>query len=239
MGAHASEQSQHIILEELTKLADPTYQAFVAKLIPTKESSLILGVRTPALKAYARTLAKEQPELAQAHMNALPHTYFEGDQLHAFLIAQLQEADALFEALDTFLPHIDNWATCDQLVSKKLAHVPDKTLAHIKRWLDSDHEYTRRFAIKLLMTNFLQDNFEPEYFNWVAGALTSEYYVQMMVAWYFAEALYYQPEYALAYLKQETLDSWTHNKAIQKARESNKISLELKATLVSLKRPRV
>ena len=164
------------------------------------------------------------------------HGTFEENQLHSFVIAQERDSDKLVGEIERFLPFVDNWATCDQLSCRGLAANPDAALAKARAWLESDHEYTVRFAIGVLMELFLDERFRPEFFAWVIGVSRPEYYVNMMGAWYFAEALAKQPAAAEAVIASGALDEWTHNKAIQKAVESRRISPEQKDRLRAMKR---
>ncbi|MFR5828924.1 MAG: DNA alkylation repair protein [Adlercreutzia equolifaciens] len=167
---------------------------------------------------------------------ALPHGTFEENQLHSFVIAQERDFDKLVGEIERFLPFVDNWATCDQLSCRGLAANPDAALAKARSWLESDHEYTVRFALGVRMELFLDERFRPEFFEWVIGVSRPEYYVNMMRAWYFAEALAKQPAAAEAVIASGALDAWTHNKAIQKAVESRRIPAEQKDRLRAMKR---
>ena len=206
----------------LASHADEGYRAFQAKLIPNIDAATIVGVRTPELRKFAKGLARRED--AGEFLAALPHGTFEENQLHSFVIAE------------RFLPFVDNWATCDQLSCRGLAANPDAALAKARSWLESDHEYTVRFAIGVLMELFLDERFRLEFFAWVIGVSRPEYYVNMMRAWYFAEALAKQPAAAEAVIASGALDAWTHNKAIQKAVESRRISPEQKDRLRAMKR---
>lgn len=218
----------------LASHADEGYRAFQAKLIPNIDAATIVGVRTPDLRKFAKGLARRGD--AGEFLAALPHGTFEEMQLHSFIIVQERDFDQLVEAIESFLPFIDNWAVCDQLSCRGLAADPETTLAKVRAWLGSDHEYTVRFAIGVLMQLFLDERFRPEHFEWVIGVSRPEYYVNMMRAWYFAEALVRQPEAAEAAIASGALDEWTHNKAIQKAIESRRIPFEQKGRLRALKR---
>ncbi|MEY8313682.1 DNA alkylation repair protein [Adlercreutzia muris] len=218
----------------LTSHADEGYRAFQAKLIPNIDAATIVGVRTPDLRKFAKGLARRGD--AGEFLAALPHGTFEENQLHSFVIARERDFDRLVGAIENFLPLVDNWATCDQLSCRGLAADPDATLVKVRSWLESDREYTVRFAIGVLMQLFLDERFRPEFFAWVVGVSRSEYYVNMMRAWYFAEALAKQPAAAEEVIVSAALDVWTHNKAIQKAVESRRISPEQKERLRALRR---
>ena len=218
----------------LFALRDPAYQAFQSKLIPTIDPQTVIGVRMPALRKLAREIAGTP--VAEGFLQEPPHRYYEENNLHGLLISAIPDYDGAVAALETFLPYVDNWATCDQLSCRGLAANPDAALAKARAWLESDHEYTVRFAIGVLMELFLDERFRPEFFAWVIGVSRPEYYVNMMRAWYFAEALAKQPAAAEAVIASGALDEWTHNKAIQKAVESRRIPAEQKDRLRAMKR---
>ena len=214
--------------------ADESYRAFQAKLIPNIDGATIVGVRTPDLRKFAKELARRED--VGEFLAALPHGTFEENQLHSFVIARECDFDRLIGAIENFLPFVDNWATCDQLSCRGLTADPTAALAKVRAWLESDHEYTVRFALGVLMQLFMEERFQPEYFGWVIGISRPEYYVNMMRAWYFAEALVRQPEAAEKVIVVGALDEWTHNKAIQKAIESRRVPPERKERLRALKR---
>lgn len=215
-------------------MQDEAYRIFQAKLMPTVDMEAIIGVRTPALRKFAKTFAKTDE--AAHFLHTLPHRYYEENNLHAFLVEQIRDFDACIAALDAFLPYVDNWATCDSMAPKVLGKHKEKLLVHIRRWLSGKETYTVRFAVGLLMRYFLDDSFSPEYLKWVANLDSEEYYIRMMAAWYFATALAKQYEAALPILQNGVLETWTHNKAIQKALESYRITPEQKAYLRTLRR---
>lgn len=218
----------------LASHADEGYRAFQAKLIPNIDPGSIVGVRTPDLRKFAKTLARRDD--AGEFLAVLPHRTFEEAQLHSFAIAQERDFDQLVAEIERFLPFVDNWATCDQLSCRGLAANPDAALVRVRAWLESDHEYTVRFAIGVLLQLFLDERFRPEFFEWVVAVSRPEYYVNMMRAWYFAEALAKQPAAAERVIASGALDEWAHNKAIQKAIESRRIPFEQKGRLRALKR---
>ena len=222
-----------VIIEKLQALADSGYRDFQAKLIPTVAKDTIIGVRTPAMRALAKEL--KGTELAASFLQELPHQYFDENQLHAFLINELKDYKQCLEELELFLPYVDNWATCDQLSPKVLKKQPDATLAAIKKWLGSDHDYTVRFGMEMLMSFYLDDLFKPEFLAWVAADKNEAYYVKMMVAWFFATALAKQYEATVPYFEQRLLPEWSHKKAIQKACESYRVTKEHKEYLRTLK----
>lgn len=217
----------------LWDMQDLSYREFHSKLIPTVPLETIIGVRTPALRKFAKDFAKT-PEAAE-FLQALPHQYYEGNNLHGFLIETMKDYRQTILALDAFLPYVDNWATCDLMrpnVFRK--HLPE-LLTQIQIWMASEHPYTVRFGIEMLMTFYLDREFQPEHLDWVAAIHSKEYYVNMMIAWYFATALAKQWDAALPYIQQCRLESWTHRKTIQKAVESYRISDEQKAYLKHLR----
>ena len=221
------------IVAELFRLQDKEYARMQAKIIPTVSPDRIIGVRTPALRDFAKSLKKEQG--TGEFLSYLPHQYFDEDQLHAFVISLEKDFDKCIAEVDAFLPFIDNWATCDQLSPKAFKKEPEKLLPYIQIWIKSDKTYTVRFAIGLLMQHFLDDHFDLKYADEVAGIRSEEYYVRMMIAWYFATALAKQYELVLPYLEDKRLDDWVHNKAIRKSIESYRITDEQKSYLRTLK----
>ena len=222
------------IRAELFCLRDESYRDFQVKLIPGMEPETMIGVRTPALRAYAKELAK-RPD-AGAFLDTLPHRYFDENQLHAFILSGMKNFDECVRAVDRFLPFVDNWATCDQLSPKVFGKHRAALLPWIRTWMDSGKTYSVRFGIGMLMQHFLDADFEPAYLEWAAAVRSEEYYINMMRAWYFATALAKQYEAALPFLEGQRLDAWTHNKTIQKAAESFRIGEEQKAYIKTLKR---
>lgn len=217
----------------LFALRDPAYQAFQSKLIPTIDPQTVIGVRMPALRKLAREIAGTP--VAEGFLQELPHRYYEENNLHGLLISAIPGYDGAVAALETFLPYVDNWATCDLIRPKVFGkHLPELR-EQIRIWLASDHPYTIRFGMEMLMTFFLDGQFQPEYLDWVAGVESKEYYVNMMAAWYFATALAKQYDAVLPYIQQRRLEPWTHNKTIQKAMESERIPDGQKAYLRGLK----
>ena len=221
------------IEERLFALQDKGYRDFHKKLVPTVPQDKIIGVRTPAL----RKLAKEIVQMgeAEAFLARLPHRYFDENQLHAFIISGLKDYGECMAHLQEFLPYIDNWATCDQLSPKVFKQHRQELLKEIRKWLESEETYTVRFAIGMLMEHFLDEDFDEAYLSMVADLRSEEYYVNMMIAWYFATALAKQYEAALHFIEGARLEPWTHNKAIQKAIESRRVSREHKEYLRGLK----
>ena len=221
------------IQQRLFALQDAGYRDFHAALMPTVDKALVIGVRMPALRALAKEL--KGTELAADFMAALPHKYYEENNLHAALIGHIRDFDACIAAVERFLPYVDNWATCDMMNPRALAKDKAALLERIRLWLQSSHTYTVRFGMEMLMNHFLEEDFREEYPALVASVQSEEYYVRMMQAWYFATALAKQYEAAVTYLEQRRLGAWVHNKTIQKARESFRVSQEQKEYLKSLK----
>ena len=222
------------IRDRLFALQDPEYRLFQSKLMPTVDPARVIGVRIPDLRKLSRELAGT--EQAAAFVRQLPHDYYEENNLHGFLIASLRDYGETVAALEAFLPHVDNWATCDLLHPRAFDKRPEALPDQLFRWLQSDRTYTVRFAMGMLMSLYLDEAFRPEYADWVAGVKSEEYYVNMMAAWYFATALAKRWDDVFPYLTDHRLPVWTHNKAIQKAIESRRISPEQKQILRSLKR---
>jgi len=221
------------IQKRLFEMQDLSYRDFHAKLMPTVDKNSIIGVRTPILRKYAKEVfGKEE---YKAFLNALPHKYYEENNLHGFLIEQITDYDECIEEIEKFLPCIDNWATCDLLRPKALKKYPDKLLDKIKKWIKTEHIYTIRFGVEMLMCYYLDDNFDKEYPKLVAGIKSDEYYVNMMLAWYFATALAKRYDDILPYIENNTLSKWVHNKTIQKAVDSYRITDSQKMYLKSLK----
>lgn len=222
-----------VIYSALISSIDSMYAAFQRKLIPSLPKKKILGVRIPVLRKISKSLPNSY--IQEIFFHLLPHEYYDEDNLHALLINGLSEFDAAVDALDSFLPYIDNWMTCD-IISPKVFHRGDKRLLpHIMRWLDSSHTYTKRYAIGALMRYFLDDAFLPEYLTLVRMQQSNDYYVNMMIAWYFATALVKQYAETICVFEERLLPAWIHNKAIQKALESLRIPNNMKAYLKSLK----
>lgn len=221
------------VQKELFLLQDLEYRDFHSRLMPTVDKEKIIGVRTPLLRKYANAFAKT--EEAEQFLRVLPHEYYEENNLHGFLIEKMKDFDECIKALDRFLPYVDNWATCDMMSPKVLGKHTERLLEQIKIWIKAEDTYTVRFAIGLLMNHYLEEYFAMDYPDMVAAVQSEEYYIQMMQAWYFATALAKQYEAILPYLEQHRLGVWVHNKAIQKAVESSRITPEQKSYLKTLK----
>ncbi|MBQ4506316.1 MAG: DNA alkylation repair protein [Firmicutes bacterium] len=221
------------IREELFRLRDEKYRDFQSGLIPGVDPKRMIGVRTPELRRFAKELIKD--EGSTAFLTELPHEYFDEDQLHAFVISEIKDWGRCIEEVERFLPYVDNWATCDQLSPKVFKRHRVELMERIKAWTVSDRTYTIRFGIGMLMQHYLDEDFDPSYPEMVAGVSSQEYYVNMMRAWYFATALAKQYGSVIPLIEERRLDPWTHNKAIQKAIESRRITDEQKEYLRSLR----
>ena len=221
------------LYRKLYDLQDLKYRDMQIKIIPTVEPESVIGVRTPELKSIAKDILKDGNY--KGFLEELPHRYFEENQLHAFIISGIKDLNECMEDLETFLPYVDNWATCDQMSPKIFRKHKDVLFSHVKEWVNSEKTYTVRFGVGMLMEHFLDDDFDPLYPELVAKLRSEEYYVNMMIAWYFATALAKQYESILPYIAEKRLDDWTHNKAIQKSLESKRITEEQKLYLKSLK----
>lgn len=220
--------------QNLFGMRDAAYAAFIAKLTPGFPPSHFIGVRVPLLRTIARSFAKEEAA-SQRFLSHLPHSYYEEDMLHGMLISLVKDYDRCLDLTDRFLPYVDNWAVCDTLSPKVFAKHKAQLLENILRWSSSSHTYTCRFGLRMLMTHFLDDSFSADFLEIPAAIHSEEYYVKMMVAWFFATALAKQWEATLPYLKKRQLDPWTHRKTIQKAIESYRIPPERKDYLRTLR----
>lgn len=221
------------ICARLFSMQDEKYRDFNAKLIPDIERERVIGVRTPLLRAFAKEL-RGTPAAAE-FLAELPHTYFEENSLHAFLLEFVTDREQLLAEIRRFLPFVDNWATCDSFSPKLFKKHPPQ-IAHIDAWLQSGQTYTVRYGMGCLMRYYLDERFAVEYAARVAAVQSEEYYIRMMQSWYFATALAKQWEAVLPFLTEGCLDVWVHKKTIQKAVESYRISAEQKAYLRALKR---
>ncbi len=220
--------------KELFELQDLKYKEFHQKLMPTVNPDKVIGIRTPVLRKFAKDFSKK--EEAEYFLKNLPHKYYEEDNLHAFLLEEIKDYETLIQELNKFLPFVDNWATCDMMRPKILKKYKSQLSEDIKRWLNSKNIYTIRFAVNCLINYYLEEDFKPEYLQWVREIESEEYYINMARAWYFATALAKQYEDAVRIVENNALDKWTHNKTIQKAIESFRITKEQKAYLKTLKR---
>ena len=222
------------IRKELKKLQDKGYRDMQVTIIPTVEADSIIGVRTPALRQLAKELSKRED--VSKFLEDVPHKFFEENQLHAFILSGMKDAESCIRLVDEFLPYVDNWATCDQMSPKIFKKHKQLLLEYVDKWIRSDHTYVKRFAIGMLMEHFLEEDFKTSYLTKVSKIRSEEYYVNMMIAWYFATALAKQYDATLPFIEKQKLDKWTHNKSIQKAVESYRITPEQKEYLKTLKR---
>lgn len=217
----------------LFEMQDLEYKAFHSKLMPTVNPEKIIGVRTPQLRKFAKEFAQKSD--AKEFLEILPHTYYEENNLHGMLIEQIKDYDECVAYLDKFLPYVDNWATCDSLSPPIFKSHTAELYNDIKRWLKCRETYTVRFAVKTLMNRYSGEKFAPEHLDVAASAVREEYYIKMAVAWYFSTVMTFHFDEVCTYLQKHTLDTWTHNKAIQKAKESYRLSAEQKRYIEFLK----
>ena len=216
------------ILRDLFSFQDIEYKNFNAKLIPTVDKDLIIGVRTPDLRNYAKKLFKEDEKRSFQFLNNLPHKYYEENNLHGCLIEQIKDFDLAMEYTEKFIPFIDNWATCDLFSPKVFKRYPNETYKYILDWIKYEKTYVIRYGVGLLLSNYLDENFKEEHLKNVSKIKSEEYYVNMMIAWYLATALAKQYEATLPLIQSQTLSPFVQNKTIQKARESRRITQEVK-----------
>ena len=210
------------VYERLIACSDEQYKEFQSKLVPNIPKETVLGVRTPDMRRIAKEI--RGTEEAEGFLAELPHKFYEENLVHFFLIAMIKDFDQCVQAVETFLPYVDCWPVCDQSTPKVFAKNHEKLLPLIRKWMDSDHVYTARFGIRMLMNEFLGEDFQPEYLAWVAGVQGEDYYIKMMVVWYFATALAKQYDESVVYIEEHRLEPWTHKKAIQKAVESYRVT---------------
>lgn len=221
------------LYERLSGLADEKYKDFQSKLVPNIPKDTMIGVRTPDLRMITKEL--RGTEEAEKFLAELPHRYYEENMIHFFLIAMIPDFEECAKAVETFLPYVNCWTVCDQATPKVFTKNHEKLLPLIRKWIKSEQVYTVRFAIRMLMNEFLEEDFRSEYLEWVAGVRGEDYYIRMMVAWYFATALAKQYDASVVYIEERRLDPWTHKKTIQKAIESYRISEEHKEYLKTLR----
>ncbi len=225
--------SKMSVVEELLKLGDDSYADFQRKLVPSVDPESIIGIRVPVLRSFAKSFAK-RPE-AVDFLNELPHSYYDENMLHGFLISLINDFEKCVSLTDIFLPYVDNWAVCDTMSPKIFSKNRCELLPVIKKWVLSDRTFTCRYGVKTLMSFYLDDGFFREILEIPLNAKKDDFYVDMGVAWFFATALAKQWDDAVGYLENHKLDKWVHNKTIQKARESYRISQERKDYLIKLK----
>ncbi len=217
------------VYERLAACRNDQYRDFQSKLVPNIPKETVLGVKTPDMRKIAKEV--NQTKEAADFLARLPHGYYEENLVHFFLISMIKDFDECVKAVEAFLPYVDCWPVCDQSSPKVFAKNHEKLIPLIKKWISSDHVYTVRFGIRMLMNEFLGDDFKPEYLEWVASVQGEDYYIKMMVAWYFATALAKKYGQSVVYIEERRLDPWTHKKAIQKAIESYRVSDEHKEYL--------
>lgn len=221
------------LIDKLFKLKDDKYKEFQSKLVPNISPDTIIGIRTPDLRNIAKEVFVSDER--EAFLNDLPHKYYEENLIHFFVISMIRDFDECINEVEKFLPYVDCWPVSDQASPKCFKKNHDKLLPYIKRWIKSKHIYTVRFGIRMLMNEYLDDDFKEEYLNMVASIKGDDYYLKMMVAWYFATALAKRYEETIPYFEKHVLDEWVHKKAIQKAIESFRVTDEHKKYLVTLK----
>lgn len=225
--------AEKIVREKLFELQDPEYKAFHAKLMPTVDESKIIGVRVPNLRKLSSELWKDGTGME--FIKNLSHTYYEENNIHAFCIEKIKDFDTALNETDKFLPYIDNWATCDMFSPKIFAKHTDIVYEKCLSWIATGKTYTVRYGVGMLMRYFLDERFNDKVLSIVSGIKSDEYYVNMMISWFFATALAKQYDASLKCMEDKKLDTWVHNKAIQKAIESNRISPEKKEYLKKLR----
>ena len=221
------------VYERLAVCANEKYRDFQSKLVPNIPKETILGVKTPDMRRIAKEIKGTKE--AEKFLMELPHKYYEENLVHFFLIAMIRNFDECVNAVETFLPYVDCWPVCDQSSPKVFTKNHGKLLPLIRRWISSEHVYTARFGIRMLMNEFLGEDFKPEYLEWVAEVDGGDYYIKMMVAWFFATALAKRYDESVIYIEERRLEPWTHKKAIQKAIESFRVSDEHKEYLKTLR----
>lgn len=217
------------VYQMLLEVRDDKYKEFQAKLVPNIDSKTIIGVRTPQMRAVAKEVFNS--DIRDKFLNKLPHKYYEENLVHFFILAMIKDFDECVEKVEAFLPYVDCWPVSDQATPKSFKKNHDKLLPYIKKWIASDHVYTSRFGMRMLMNEYLGDDFKEEYLELVASKKGDDYYLKMMIAWYFATALAKRYDESVKYIEERKLDEWVHKKAIQKAVESYRVSDEHKEYL--------
>lgn len=220
--------------EELFKLQDTAYRDFHSSLMPGVDKEAVIGVRIPVLRKFAKEYAKSGE--TEQFMRELPHKYYEENNLHMMLIAQIKDYDKCISETEKFLPYIDNWATCDSPLPKCFDKNKEDIIVRAKNWIATDDTYVKRYGMGVMMRLFLDEDFKEEYIQIVAGVKSEEYYVNMMIAWYMATALAKQWNTVIPYIEQRKLSPWVHRKTIQKAVESYRITDEHKIYLKSFRK---
>lgn len=226
------------VYERLLAVQDTKYREFQSKLVPNISKDAMIGVRTPEMRKVAKDVfggGKNLSVEAESFLHELPHKFYEENMIHLFLISMIKDFDGCIEQLERFLPFIDCWPVCDQSNPKVFKKNHERLLPFVKKWIASEHTYTSRFGMRILMNEFLDDDFKPEYLEWIASKHSDDYYLKMMIAWFFATAVVKQYDASIPFIENHRLDYWTHNKAIQKALESFRVSDEHKEYLRRLK----
>ena len=221
------------ITKRLFELQDEKYADFQAKLTPGIPRESFIGVRVPQVRTLAKSYYKDLE--SADFLQELPHQYYDENMLHGLVLSEMKDFEACVKAVDAFLPYVDNWAVCDIMSPKVFRKHKEELLPVIKRWVASDQVYTCRFGIEMLMSHYLDQDYKPEYLEIVAAVRSEEYYVNMMIAWFFATALAKQWDTVIPYIEENRLEPWVHNKTIQKAREGYRITPEQKEYLKGLK----
>jgi 3-methyladenine DNA glycosylase AlkD len=221
------------LYDRLMAVQDMEYRAFMMNLVPNVPPETIIGVRTPAMRAIAKELSKSPDR--DAFLSTLPHPYYEEKLIHFFVLAEIKDFDECVTRVEIFLPYVDCWPVSDQATPKTFRKNHEKLLPYVRKWIASGHVYTARFGLRMLMNEFLDDDFKPEYLALAASKQGDDYYLKMMVAWFFATALAKQYDETVPYFETHRLDEWTHRKAIRKAIESYRVSDAHKAYLRSLR----
>ena len=214
---------------------DKKYGDFLSKLVPTIPREKFIGIRSPEFKKIIKEVHSQAEDEIESFMNTLPHQFQEENTLQVMLISEIKDYDKCLAYLEKFLPYVDNWAISDGIGPKIFDKNHNQIIKKIPQWLEDEKPYTKRVAMLFLKKYFLGEDFKPEYLTWAAKIRSEEYYVNMMTAWLFAEALTKQWDATIEFFTSPQLAPWTHNKAIQKARESFRISSEKKEYLKTLK----
>lgn len=221
------------LYERLEKYRDAEYREFQIRLVPNIPPDTILGIRTPDMRAAAKEVFESAER--DAFLDSLPHAYYEENLIHFFVLARMRDFDACVRRVEEFLPYVDCWPVSDQATPKSFRREHAKLLPHIKKWIASEHVYTARFGLRMLMNEFLDDDFKPEYLELAASVKSDEYYLNMMIAWYFATALAKRYDETLPYFENHLLGEWVHRKAIRKAVESYRVTDAHKEYLKTLR----
>ena len=221
------------IIDRLMKEKDDKYKEFQSKLVPNIPKETIIGIKTPLMRSISKEVFESEEK--ESFLNDLPHKYYEENLIHFFVISQIKDFDICIKEVERFLPYVNCWPVSDQATPKSFKKNHEKLLPYIKKWIKSKHVYTARFGIRMLMNEYLNDDFKEEYLKLVASIRSDDYYLKMMIAWYFATALAKRYDETIPYFINHSLDDWTHKKAIQKALESYRVTDEHKKYLISIK----